>query len=317
MARWATMRRHLRRTGAARGCFMSLDHLSLPLSLGLGGGKSQLDGVLFRPSVHYRQLGGYRPSWPERLRDWRKAVLYRRMLRNRSLRSVLSLDPFFPAYAAARYRDGAKVVALPDPVCHRVPESPDAQGRAPVDGARKRFLLFGHLTERKGVLVLLDALALLDRDVAAAAQVVLAGAIDPAIRRAVFDRLHSLQTHQPDLILTAIDRRLPCDELQAMVEDCDVVLAPYQRFVGSSGVLLWAASAGKPVLTQDFGLLGRLVSDYGLGIAVDTTSAAAIAAALGHIIGDGAVQDRFDRAAAERFVAERSPERFAASIFTR
>lgn len=37
------------------------------------------------------------------------------------------------------------------------------------------------------------------------------------------------------------------------------------RFVGSSGVLLWAARAGRPVLAQEFGLIGRLTRDHRLG----------------------------------------------------
>src|SRR6266478_5374482 len=90
-----------------------LELLSLPLALGLGAGGKRLSGILFRPSVHYGTIGPYNPSPGERLRDGRKDLLYRLMLRNPALERVLSLDPFFPEHARRRYPHGDKVVALP------------------------------------------------------------------------------------------------------------------------------------------------------------------------------------------------------------
>jgi hypothetical protein len=43
------------------------------------------------------------------------------------------------------------------------------------------------------------------------------------------------------------------------------------RFVGSSGILLWAARAGRPVLEQDFRLIGRLTRDHRLGTVADSS----------------------------------------------
>src|ERR1700744_3855396 len=76
LARWWAMRRHLDRSGADRGFFLTLDLLSLPLAFGLGAGGRKLSGILFRPSVHYGEIGPYDPSWRERLRDVRKGLLY-------------------------------------------------------------------------------------------------------------------------------------------------------------------------------------------------------------------------------------------------
>src|SRR5215472_6516001 len=111
-ARWWTMRHHLRKSGAQHGFFLMLDLLSLPLALGLGAGGRRLSGILFRPSVHYGAIGPYQPSRNERLRDWRKDLLYRLMLRNQALDRVLSLDPFFPDHARKQYPNGGKVIAL-------------------------------------------------------------------------------------------------------------------------------------------------------------------------------------------------------------
>lgn len=268
-ARWWTVRRLARETGADTAFFLALDHLSLPLGLQLGARACRLSGILFRPSVHYGAFGRYKPTWLERIRDLRKEILYRLMLRNSALASVLSLDPFFPAYACQHYPGGHKVHGLADPF-HRA-----AGAEAPIidtaaEPARMGFVLFGELTERKGLLVLLQALGHLGEEAAGRISVTIAGRIDPSLRTRAQALAAEAVRRAPQLMLRIEDRRLPEAELNALVGGCDVVLAPYQRFVGSSGVLIWAATHHKPVLTQDFGLLGHLARSYRLGHTLDT-----------------------------------------------
>ena len=313
-AQWLAMRRRLRQTGAELGHFQGLDHQSLPLALGLGFGGRGVSGVLFRPSVHYRGLGKYRPSMTERLRDRRKDVLYRLMLRNPALQTVLTLDPYFADYARKRYGSGAKVYPLPDPVHPPVAFEPREGGLAGrIPASRIAFVLFGVLTERKGVLLVLDALERLKPQAAARAAVLLAGRVEPGIRRLVRDRCQQVASRRPEVWLHVEDRYLSSGEISAVVQRSDVILAPYQRFVGSSGVLLWAAQAGRPLLAQDFGLIGRLVRDHRLGLAVDASDAAALATAMGRMIDNGTT--RFiDMMAARSFVEARTPQRFAAMV---
>lgn len=314
-ARWWTMRRYLRLVGAEAGHFLSIDHVSLPLALGLGAAGRRLGGILFRPSVHYPGLGSRRARPREWIRDARKALLYQLMLFNHAVRVVLTLDPYFPNYAAQRYVKGSKVRAVPDPVHPSVNGTPQESRVADaIPGGRIAFLLFGYLTERKGVLALLQALRLLPADVAEKSAVVLAGKVDPSIRPSVDELIRDLKATQPKLWLQLEDRRVSSGELDALVRRSDVVLAPYQRFVGSSGVLLWAARLGKPILTQDFGLLGRLVKDYELGLATDCCDPAALAEAIRHMAVAGA--DAFiNQPAAHKFAQARTPQRFAELVF--
>ncbi|MGH7014673.1 MAG: glycosyltransferase [Stellaceae bacterium] len=315
-ARWWFMRRYLARTGAQTGQFLSLDLVSLPLALGLGAGRGRrVGGILFRPSVHYRLLGAYRPCRREWLRDLRKALLYRLMLLNRALGVVLTLDPFFPRHAARFYRAGGKVRAVPDPVHPIVPVADGDRALADsVPAGRVAFLLFGHLTERKGTLALLEALRLVPERAALRLAMILAGKLDPAIAGRVAELRRELDLLQPDLALDVVDRRLSMGEIETLVARVDVVLAPYQRFVGSSGVLLWAARAGKPLLTQDFGLIGPLVRSYRLGLAINADRPEALAAGIVRITQEG--PDRFiDLQQARAFVARNTPDRFAELVF--
>jgi glycosyltransferase involved in cell wall biosynthesis len=313
-ARLWVMRHYLRATRAEAGHFLSIDLPALPLALGFGAAGRRISGILFRPSVHYAALSPGRRMIGERMRDLRKSIIYRAMLRNPSVDVVLTLDPYFTSYARRTYENGDKLAPIADPVHPRAPVTArDAAlaDRLPRD--RAVLLLFGYITERKGVLVLLDALRLIPREMARQVAVILAGRIEDNVGAAVATRRAQLAVEQPDLWCAIEDRWLGSGEIEALVARCDVVLAPYQRFVGSSGVLLWAARAGKPVLAQEFGLVGRLVSDHRLGLPVDTTDAAAIAAGLVSMVREG--PKRFiDMPAAGAFAAVHTPLLFVETV---
>jgi glycosyltransferase involved in cell wall biosynthesis len=314
-ARWWTMRRYLARTGADSGFFLSLDLLCLPLALGLRAMGKPIAGVLFRPSVHYRTLGKYQPSSAERMRDLRKDLLYRLTLRNPCVRAVLSLDPFFPAHAESHYNHGIKVRALPEPPIMVQPDGDTAPAIDFVPPGRVGLLLFGYLTERKGPLEVLDALRLLPTHISKRTALLLAGRIDPTIHSAIKERCAALARDRPELWVRIEDRWLNRAELEVLVARSDVVLAPYQRFVGSSGVLLWAARAGRPVLAQEFGLVGRLTRDHRLGAVADSSDPAHLAREIERMIVQGP-QNFIDVSSAKTFALSCTPNRFASTLLS-
>jgi glycosyltransferase involved in cell wall biosynthesis len=215
---------------------------------------------------------------------------------------------------------GSKVRALPDPVVV-VPSAGtgSAVGADLQDALRGDlpvFTLFGAISERKGALRVLEALAQLSARELAGLRVVMAGRIEPDIAGEVAERSRVLAAAGGQAAcLRIIDRYLTTAELAWLVQQSSVLLAPYQRFVGSSGVLTWAADARKPVIAQSYGLVGALVRDYRLGLAVDTTDPARIAEALRSM----ARPDQVGRAAAaarwDAFCTGRSPDEFAAAVF--
>jgi glycosyltransferase involved in cell wall biosynthesis len=313
-ARWHAMRRWLDRSGADHGFFLALDHLALPLAMGLRMGRNRVSGILFRPSVHYGELGPNPLKLRERVRDARKHVLYRRMLMNRTLASVLCLDPFFPRYAAERYPGGQKVVGLPDPVhSTALGEAMESDLASSVPRGRICFVLFGELTERKGVGALLEGLGKLEPHIAERIAIVVAGRLEASLALRARQLAADAVTRLPQLWLRLEDRRLPFGEVAALIRRCQVVLAPYQRFVGSSGTLIWAAACGKPTLTQDYGLLGRFVREHRLGWSVDTTSPNVIADSI-TAIARGQATDLPDARGVAAFLAGRTPEIFAARV---
>jgi len=310
-ARWWVMRRHLKRSGAGHGVFLSLDHLSLPFALGFRTGGKPITGILFRPSTHYPELDSSDiPSARERIRDFRKRILYALMLRNGAVDKVLSLDPYFPAHARRIFARGDKVQAIGDPAFPLATPHGITQD-AP--NARTTFLLFGALAERKGILTLLSALREIAPDTAEKISVIIAGRIEPEIKIPFQEATDALRHAHPALHLELDNRHLPMDELSTLIRRCDVVLAPYKRFVGSSGVLLWAAATGKPVITQNYGLLGKLCREHALGLCIDTCNPAALAAAIETAAHEPS--QYFDAVRATAFAASRTPHRFAATLF--
>lgn len=163
------------------------------------------------------------------------------------------------------------------------------------------------------MLPLLDAVARLPADTAAGAAVILAGRVDPPIRRAVDDALAAARRTRPELWLKLADRRLAMGEITALVERANAVLVPYQRFVGSSGVLMWAAQLRRPVVCQDYGLLGELTRRFGLGTTVDSCDPAALSDTLDRLVRNGT--DRLgDPDGRQAFLASRSPEAFVDTL---
>jgi hypothetical protein len=75
-----------------------------------------------------------------------------------------------------------------------------------------------------------------------------------------------LQRLSADGRATVLDRYVSKTEEQACFGASDVVVLPYLRHFGSSGVLSLAAAAGKMVVASDDGLIGRRVQAHRLGL---------------------------------------------------
>ncbi len=317
LRRWQIMNHHLTLRGARHWHFMYLDHIQLPLALMLPiAQRATVSGVLFQPSVHYRAMGSEPLGFGERSREWRKGVMSRRMLRHPGLVAAFSLDPFFPAYAARHYECGQKVREVPDPLPVDATQLLSIarqclEGRSSLN--RIYFLLFGALTERKGIFAVLDALETLDATTASRIAIVFAGELDRAVRSQFMRRVRELLHRRPNIIVQMVDRFVEEVELTELVSACDWILLPYQRFVGSSGVLMWAAAAQKPVVSQDYGLVGALVRRYRLGIVADTTNPDALAVALRQAV-TAPFSTQRNRPSNNEFLRNRTPQGFASAI---
>jgi len=322
MARWGLMKKYLNISGADHGHFLNLDHLQLPLALGYTLSSNQtISGLLFRPSIHEPYRTTIRLSIKDRLLMLRKRFLYSRMLKNPCLRFIFTLDQCFPAFADKTFKNGNRVYHLPDPSLYdenTAAMTNEDQWINTIEIRPKQtcFLLFGFLTERKGIFVALQALEHLAPEDSTRITIIFAGKFSEEVRESFVSKINNYREHHKNgAHIHYEDRYLPSSNFAHLLNKCDFVLAPYQRFTGSSGVLLWAAGAKKPVITQNHGLLGYLTNEYHLGIATNTTDAKQLAASLKKCL-DNPSQYKSDTSGMEKLHLMSSPKNFVETFYT-
>ncbi len=269
--------------------FLYMDHAQLAIGR-FRKPSPRISGILFRPTFHMPSSG-----LKNALTNLRKRIVLNRMLQSPALHRVFCLDPW-----AAAALGGPRAVHLPDGITHPEPDMPP-------DALRKEwgapvFLMFGVLSERKGMLALAHAWR-------GQGHLVLAGRVpkdEPLAAQAA-----TTLAARPDV--TWMNEYVSEERMASLFRAADVVLVPYQYHVGSSNVLIRAAAAGKPVIGSQSGLVGRLIAEHHLGLAVDTTQSDALAHALAHASSPDALS--FDPASAARFAAANTPEAMGTTLF--
>lgn len=239
-----------------------------------------VSGILFRPTLHYKTFSPHRSTWKDALREIRKNGLLRLALRNRRLQNVFCLDPYCVPYLH-RFNPKLRVLHLPDPVeIYPGSEKEIVALRAStgVGSSRKILLLFGHLDGRKGLGPLTEALGQLPDAIINQLGVWLVGPLE-SDQQVHIQALKSLSANR-SLQLWQHHQFVPDTQIQAYFGAADGVLALYQQHVGMSAVLVRAAAAEKPILSSDYGLIGQLVREKDLGLALDSVSPPAIAQAV-------------------------------------
>jgi len=240
--------------------------------LGSPFGATDWIGLTMGATFHHAQVGVRTPRRP--LVDYAKRRLFARSMRVRGLRRLLTIDPTLPDWFA-RTR-AARHAAPLDYVADPFPDTPledpaRARARLGLDPRARYLLVYGAISERKGVCELVEALA---HD-ATAPTLAIAGQQDPETH-AFLDAHLSRLAHAP-LIL---DRFIDEETERLLFSACDAVWLGYRQHYGMSGVLVQAYRFRKPVIATADGLIGWFCRDGRLGPCIDDLSRASIARAL-------------------------------------
>ncbi len=315
LTEWGLLCRYAARLGASQAVTLYFDpllQLCLPLRF---SAPVPISGIYFRPTLHYPGFpDGPAPSARERLRASRQALALRSALKHPKLGVVFSLDPLaVPALEALG--SGERVRAIPDPVEPLVSSTTEIEAlrsRLQIAPQRKIALMFGALTARKGLSETLRALRALRQTELSQLTLLVVGRVAPALAAEVERARQGLEARAPGSVVVH-DEFVPEGEVQRYFELADVVLAPYQQHVGSSGIQIRAAAAGRPLIGSSYGLMGELTRRHQLGARVDSTSPQAILEALRAVLHGSSLGA--DPAAQRRFAESQTGAAFADALF--
>lgn len=142
---------------------------------------------------------------------------------------------------------------------------------------KKIVLHFGSMNYNKGTLDIMNAIKLIPEKESSKYCFVFAGKVSKEIYDKFYDCLHELKDKHN---ITVYDEFCSFEFLGSLCLSCDIILIPYKRTFQSSGVIGYAAQFGKTVIVPKFGLLGKIVKQYKLGILLNETTPDSIISAL-------------------------------------
>ena len=247
---------------------------ALPL-LGTPFGTTPWLGITMRATFHHHEAGVRAPRRP--LVNAVKRHLFRRAVRTSGLKALLSIDPTLADWCERHPEPGAAPVQyLADPCPDAAPGDPWlARERLGLAADGQFVLVYGAISDRKGIFELIDALALRD----AAPTLVIAGAQATPVRAPLHKALRQL-TPTP----VVLDRFIDADTERDLFSACDVVWLGYKGHYGMSGVLVQAYRNGKPLIATADGLIGWFCRNGELGPLIDDLEPDSINQALDSVL---------------------------------
>lgn len=214
--------------------------------------KGKLSGVYFRP----RFLAN--AAWPPG--NLVKLIGFRRLLRQGWFFRICLMDEYLYQKHNNNTFSQNGMVLLPEPWSGDFSmDKKQARDSLGIGKDKFVFLQYGIGTRRKGLHLVIRTM--LSKELPRQWHLLCAGQIkkDKEI-------LNGLSKLQEAGRATVINRYVLKEEEQLFFTAADIILLPYIRHFGSSGVLSLAAAAGKMVIASNEGLIARRVEENKLGI---------------------------------------------------
>ena len=312
---WSILCKYATQLKADHCLILYFDTCQQPLALGLSS-PCPFSGIYFRPTFHYSQFQNSQTPEKNQQSNWLEKLILSRILRHPKLKTLFCLDPVAVSSLHHQFKTSTKVVHLPDPVEPFLPSSlstAEIRERLGIQPNRQVFLLFGALTERKGVHQLLEAISSLPDQYCEQICLLFVGKLAIRIETQFKTQIQAVCKVKPVQILENYGY-IPDSEISQYFQVADLILAPYQRHVGMSGILLLAAAAEKPLLSSDYGLMGELVHRYELGLTVDSTQPSEIARGLTQFM-QSSGKNFCNPEKMRQFVRDNSAQKFSEIIF--
>lgn len=274
------MRRLFAQTFVQVMAIRPVDHVFLPYLdyclhaialLGAPFGKALWSGICMRPSFHYAEAGvvAPRPRFAAA-----KERLFFRLLRDRSLKCLFTIDELLHAHAVKKSPVWQpKIQYLADPaelIGNHTKETARQALGIPED--REVILVYGAIDARKGLKELLRVFE--SSKLNKKTSLLIVGKQSDWAKAELMSKItKSLRMEER---LFEINEFVDAHTQQMVFAASNVVWLGYKKHYAMSGVLILSVIAGLPVLSTSVGLLGWFVKKYSLGFVVDINSSISV-----------------------------------------
>ena len=288
-----------------------IDHaLDAWSALGMKTSEAPWMGVSMHSVFHLRCIPGM--SSPPRRDDAVRRLFFRKLLRQRNLRKLLTIDPTMLAYAESAFSTSEyrRLAYLPDPsALYELSDRRTSRHHLSVPSEVYLVVLYGALSLRKGVRELLQAVE--SSRCPKQVHVLLAGKQDKDVELLLSsdlaDRLRSEQ--RIHILNQYLDEALE----KQILSSADSVWVGYIGFYRMSGVLVLAARHRIPCIFTGQGIVGHLGRTLGLGAEINPNDIQTAIDALRSLAEDPHLYD--DRIRAAQFsLGAHSIESFQSTI---
>lgn len=261
---WDLFCQYAKKYNSVLGFFMYIDYLQLAV-LTQPAPPCSISGILFRPTlVNYPAN-----SWKERLNYWRKNITLRYFVKNKNLDSLFNLDPFATDYILKNWNT-EKVKFLPDPVqlYPTTKTKSEVKTSLGIDESKTVFLIFGFLDSRKGIADVMKAIGKISGETSQKGCLLIVGPWEEDERKLFNIQLPKIQ-QTTNFQIVVKDGFVKDEDIQQYFKVADYAFALYNKHFGMSAIMVRAAAAQKPLISSNFGLIGKIVVENELGITID------------------------------------------------
>lgn len=203
-----------------------------------------------------------------KLFEW---IRYWLMAKSQNVSKVLLLNDEKSAEVFNKKFSTNKFLRLPDPYSPLEGDMTDIRKDLKLPDSDLLFIQIGQLSDRKGTLEILDAIAMMKDEEFAHKHFFFAGKVVRDISEAFYEKVTALTGRGAHIYVK--DEFVSFEFLNSLCASCDCMFTPYKNTCQSSGAIGYAAQFGKPVIGPARGLLGNLINRYRLGYQIKDITA--------------------------------------------
>ncbi len=267
-------------------------------------------GILFQPYIHFKEINGG------------MSFLIKKVFRNYFFQKYsVFMNSNINKLFILNDKNGVRTMNkriknifynLPDPIDNAISSinagiSRSIREKYAIKEGNKNLLVFGMIDDRKNIINIIDSLRLLKEEMKKSIHLIIAGKLTENVREKYIEHI---EKYRNEVSIAYNDEFINAEEREPLFQSCDLVLMPYVNFFSASSVLGHSIMHNKNVVASKQGIIGRIVTDSKIGIAVNPTIPAEIKEAINELLTNKSAF-KYD---SKMLIEEYSPVNFSKNI---